>query len=568
MDDLWSLEDFALFSLVKNFQKILRNENQRRLLLKSRIPVIFGQRIFDELNDYHFGIPDDILSVFTEKILPLKNAHMNGRLTSLVGIKPFLSGQLLSTVTIQDLKKEAVKDWIIYLDTSKLTELSLEGCRFYRKKHKQKTKKTGIKKEYQTKERKENRKISAAKFNNFPPFNNIIKLDLSHSDINDAIFVNFTKGMDKLEILNISHTSITNLCLLHKFSNLEYLDCSFPKNKEVYSTYLALLLIRKLKYLDISKSRKFKDSNTYMKYPSVEELLKMPGGNEIPTDINVPDIFFTKVHWRTYDFLEYAEWPDLLVFDMTGHWDYVSQSVNKFIQFHSKLVYLGLGYYDLMCLNSLATKDSRVEDLTNLSHYDKVIGSTGKLNPKMKKRYRRPSHMYFFLDSNPSDDEDDENTESFNHFEDNFENVSKNSINNFKERLKGKEELLCETLINRLDWIRRTVTEELKTKRELGLWCMVISCLDIKKSKDFLYIIKSCARIYLHNRESNHWGIFIQYFIELLGRYLAYFRMICNITDIYELIFDKGSNYSDSFYAGVLKNFLRTLDIENVCIFL
>lgn len=308
---LLSLEDLAFDILLKNFEILIANKTSNSVFSKT-IPTLISEKILHGLNDCFLGVPPNSLRHFKRRNFMLANIRVNGRRIRTISKMLFLRGHELLSAKLENFYNIRVESWIKHLKVSNLRELSLEGCCFLDR---------SVVVDQNQSENEENENEIMKKLNSILPTYEILDfsclkiLNVGCSDINDIQFDHLTKNCSNLSELNISSTNITNLRLLERFPRLEMLDCSFPKCKSVYDTYLALLKLKSLKTLDISKSDNIGYGLLVLRYMSAEEEMKIHSAPETDATDNL-----SQETLLVGTFLEKANWENMTHFNFSGNW--------------------------------------------------------------------------------------------------------------------------------------------------------------------------------------------------------------------------------------------------------
>lgn len=300
-----TLQDIVLNYIIQNFDEFFKNKIIFEEWLQSDIPPLFTRKILENLDDWIIGIPEEYLTFCTKSPCFSNTIELNCKRIKQKSSLKFLQGQRLRKVILKNLKNLRIDDWMPYLDCEELKELSIRGCKINNQ---------------ETTEKCSN--VNIEFMSCFKPFKHLISLNLSFTNVCNAEFKFIANELSQIEELNISHTSLTNLCSLTKFRNLYFLDCSFPRCKSVYDSYLILLELRKLKYLDISrKSPKLVNCNPYQEKENEIHLRKI-----VCLGIAAQKFLYQK-SWSISDFIESAHWQDMTYLNVSGEWKVSLQSI-------------------------------------------------------------------------------------------------------------------------------------------------------------------------------------------------------------------------------------------------
>lgn len=302
MGFILNLEDFALYTVVKNFERLTENQKFMEVLKENKIPALISNKIFNYLNKYHCGIFHKNLLKFKSNYFQLTDIRLTDRNLQKNEVFEVLREHKIFSFHIESTGVYPVDNLLDLLNGEILTNLTVNNGHFepeskiIRKIVKRK-RKSSI---YNYKLIKE-----------YLPLTNVIRLNLSGSNASNIHFFHMTRRMKLLENLNVSGTAITDIRLMKNFPRLEYLDCSrLPKEEEKYIIHLHSL--SKLKYIQFGNSKQWNSDITYTDYvvPAIKTLM-MDDPVAYKEYIRLPERFGDKTSWSFSEFFEMGDWKDL-----------------------------------------------------------------------------------------------------------------------------------------------------------------------------------------------------------------------------------------------------------------
>lgn len=281
------LSEYCLSSLVRKFEELIDNMNFLFMLSKTELPLLVGNQLFERLNQYHTGLlPDNILNIFKSGLIKINDLSMSVKKMHYQELREFLSEKKWKKLKLDGgsciLKLNGLID---KLDKDMLSELSLTNFRF-----------------------ETNSKYT------IKSFKNIMKLDISDTNINNFLLFQLLKGMYSVEDLNISGTEVTDFRLLKNCTNLQYLDCS-RLNEECIKYFPGLQILRKLKYFRFSYYSNENKSTicNSKKYSNIKHFLT----NEELKEYNDISIEFHPIELNDFSLmLELIFFENLIFFDL------------------------------------------------------------------------------------------------------------------------------------------------------------------------------------------------------------------------------------------------------------
>ncbi|CAD5123096.1 DgyrCDS11469 [Dimorphilus gyrociliatus] len=494
---MFTLEGIAYNCLIRNFQTLMDDSKSRKRLFSATIPPIIAEKVLHQINEYYLGVPPNILKHFTKNNTILKDIAINGRRIKGITLMQFLRGHNLNSAALINFNLIRVEKWIKYLKVSTLKQLSLEGSCFLDR--------IVVQEEnHHEQGGEETKRLNMELLQTKPPsykglgFKCLVQLSLANTDINDVHFLHFTKDCPQLRHLNISSTNITDLRLLEKFQNLESLDCSYPNSTNVYDTYLALLKLKSLKVLDISKSDR-------IGYGAL--ILRYKGPNEKGSSTSTKTSKSKEKDWHLSDFLNNAMWENMTHFNLSGNWSRPIKSISNFINNHKKLEFFGLDgcRVDERKVNALIRNGKVLEQLTNFSK-DKIENAIMRMKcPELQNRY----------------------SESF------VENLkipriygNLNYDNMIKDILQEKKLDICEVMAHQLNAMKHTAFLYHDATKIFGSCFLVIDSIDISESEYFLSILKSCSQIFINHSNKSFRDKNIHHLLNIFTKYYKYIHMV------------------------------------------
>ncbi|CAD5118054.1 DgyrCDS6794 [Dimorphilus gyrociliatus] len=500
------------------------------------------ERLFNGLNSFYAGIPEDFLKLFTKY-----NYYLNEVRFSDENMQSKESLKILKQIHIQNLNIESLKlvtleELMDYVNEDELKGLSIHGCRFLpdKKLVEQVEGQAGI---------------SYPEFlKDYPSLKNLTKLNVQYTCMKNIQFFFITKEIRSLTDVNISGTFISDIRLLKKQTNLQYLNCSDLKSS-AKKHFIHLHCLKKLERLRFGNWSMYKRGGRISWSNEINlQIAKFLTREEKVEYIAVPERFRSKHSWDISEFLTLAGWKNLKFFDLVGDWEPSSSSVLKFITNHSKLKYFGIpSTLDSVSINSDIRRN--ISDYGDIRRYERIHGRNEMSLLILYDEEGHPVHNCELRDAY------DANAFVF----DNYGNIAIPDLEKFKNNYSSEKNLeLCEQLAEELLFEKYIY---FGSKLIFGEACLKILCLDIMKSEHFLTIIELIAETYLHRY--NYLTEPIDFlFIVVLEKYNSYFKMVSNVSLIYRRIFTAPESYGtfQSYYSLIyyLTSFLSQLDFAKI----
>ncbi|CAD5118059.1 DgyrCDS6799 [Dimorphilus gyrociliatus] len=538
------LEDLVFFHIIRNFTTFKEQEFFLQLFKQGKVPPVTCDKLFNGLNRFYGGIPDEILKIFTKENFKLRNITLDdsnifNKLTS-----TFLTGHKLQSLTIERLAIWTVEDVIDLIDSDELKTLSCHRATFL-------PENKIYKKVLKRKRKQETQNFTFIRQS--PRLINVTSLYVSKTKMNNVQLFFVTKEMFLIENLDIADTRITDLRLLKKQSNLQYLDCSGLK-EFAGKHYIHLHCLKKLKHL------RFGNTETRLTMlrlgwssiinPVIRQNLNE---EEFKAFSSVPEQFRSRSTWHMSEFLELANWKDLRFFDLIGKWKSSPKSISEFIRNHKKLKYFGFSknFTDDLSAHMEITKE--VKNLFDIKFYEK---SYGRDNMSFKVYHKKISFPVDIVDL-PVDT-------YVSDVEETFSNEIIPSLNRYKENFpKENHSEFCKLLLDELKFKSMNFRN---TACDIGEICLRALSMDIEKSDHFLPIIQLLAHIlsYRHSYPNSPLDFI---FMEMLTKYFRYFKIAINLPGIFKKIFivPRESDLH-SYYMSMEKilAFLENINLEDM----
>ncbi|CAD5120025.1 DgyrCDS8608 [Dimorphilus gyrociliatus] len=487
------LQDIAINYIIQNFQCFFANKTIWERWLRMDIPPLFTQMILERLDDWLIGIPEEYLKFCTRAPYFLPKMKLNCKRIKEISSLEFLQGQHFKKVIISNLKQYGIEDWMNFLESSELIELSIRGCKL-------------------------NKKEQANGFKNieymhcFKRFKNLSKLNLSFTNITNAELKFITIELHQIEHLNISHTHLTKLCSLVNFSKLLSLDCSFPHCKSIYDSYLVLLDLKHLRYLDISR----KTSMTCERNPlDCEEIFLKK-----VVCLGIPEHkFFYYKSWSISEFIDFAYWKDMTHLNVSGDWELSSESAGNFIKKHKKLEFIGL-YRKGSSYRTQRPKNISSNEFDRLTRYsDDIVSRTFKAIPLVKDNIPIVEILVRNLVCHVEMSIDEERLRS---------------------RLEPEVLKISEVIFYQLGLLKQTLCTHYERYREnifvLDQLIVILQYIDIRKSPYFMDILKTCYQILELNKNCSILMHSLSGLLRILHTYFKYIPMVINKSQLVETL--------------------------------
>ncbi|CAD5118057.1 DgyrCDS6797 [Dimorphilus gyrociliatus] len=553
MDAMLSLEDLVFYCIIRNFEDLKDNPFFLKRLRQKIIPPAICNKLFNGLNSFYGGIPEVFVEAFTSNNFQLNSVTFSDRNIDDEKCIEIFKDHEIKHLNLFQLGLLTVEDFFEFVDFQKLESLSINYCQAL-----------SCKQSFTKPRKTETDEQPDTSFVNFlvksPPLHNLTKLDVSNTKIKDIQFYFITRKAEFLEDINISDTYITDLRLLKKQSNLQYLDCS-QLSRLASRQYIHLHCLTKLKQLRFGfHSKKIAKLrlgwNTEIN-PLYKDLISK---DDLEDFISVPDAFKCRQFWNISEFLVLADWKDLTFFDLVGRFEPSDKSICHFIRQHDKLLYFGTRY-DELDIDRLSLETNRnLRKLMDINYYERKLSRSEMSFRALYSNYtpsKNPFKLSYF-------EHDMETTEIV------FKHVVIRKVNEYKQNIpKLKNLRLCQILADELVHSNRYLSS---LNFDLGNACLKILCLDIDKSEYFFTILSQIAQIFL--RKDFRFASSIHFtFIEVLAKYKKSFRTVTNINYIYKKIFkipclknNEGYYLYYSFFAFIksLIKFLEDMDIESM----
>ncbi|CAD5118717.1 DgyrCDS7398 [Dimorphilus gyrociliatus] len=521
METVKTLQVLTYEFLMKHIELYIEDERLYNEWMNKRLsPLLAGRLLFD-LNDTLLFIPENILKLFNKDICFFKEIKLNCRNVYKNSSMEFLKGHALSKVSIEFARNILLKDWICFLDETLVTHLSIKGSRVSDIRYKEEAR-------------------SIACVTCLKPFQNIVHLDISRTGFVDEQLRYISRELPGVEHLNMSETLITDLRHLEAFPKLNSLDCSFPLDIKVYGTYLALLRLKSLEYLDMSRE----DGITYDKQFLGYNYCRRVDEDDID-DIKtgtIPKCFLTKYKWKIDDFVNYANWPNLSYINMSGSWSHtLFPYIRKFIERHTKLKYLGLFGFETNMERNLDSIDPDIRQFIGItSDKKRCVQHRAKF---IKANRGNESHFVYFLNwilGHSIDAEDEE----------------------LKAKVKGIEYEIAEVVLDQLNELKHSVYSYGDSSRNIISLLdtfVVVRIINLPASQTILKILKTCAQVFLQNDEDSFWTHDLSDLFFIFNKYFTHLNEVADRSLILKRLFDHPNPNRWTSYSYVLCDFLNKI---------
>lgn len=225
-----SLRSIAINFLVKRIE-LLNDLCEKYSFI---LPFSIADDLLGEVNNECIGISDRHVKIFTKMKCSLTRINIHCRKISNISSLSFLKEHHLQSIHIHHLTKFEIRDWLEYVDSTNLHDLSIKNCLLFRE-----CKKPGY--SY----------MEESCLINLRSCRNLKRLDVSMTDFDNGYFYIICKELLLLEDLNISQTYIQDFSYLISLKYLIEFNCSEMKNSCV--TYEYLKNLNNLQSLTMSK---------------------------------------------------------------------------------------------------------------------------------------------------------------------------------------------------------------------------------------------------------------------------------------------------------------------------
>ncbi|CAD5118056.1 DgyrCDS6796 [Dimorphilus gyrociliatus] len=538
------LEDQVFYYILRNFGYLKDKTIFLKLFKLKNISPMMCEKIFNGLNTFYAGMPRNIFEAFTTKSIPLKNVILCDENLDHKTCRKFLKRHKFQSLKIQLLKHISVEELVELVDNNELRVLGIHNCSYIQKSELN----SNLKGKKDIVE-----KLNLRFLKNPPQLRNLTVLNISNTSIDDIHFYCLTREVYHLEDVNIAETHITDLRLLKKQENLQYLDCT-ELSSDVGNSYIHLHCLTRLKRLRFGNANQAKTNLKLAWSHEIHPLImSYLNENQIKQYKGVPDQFRSKCNWDISAFLELADWKDLLFFDLCGSWAPSPKSVCDFIQRHGELRFIKLSEDFPDILYRSIDFYRTLKDLFDIHHYERIYG-----------RNEMSFRILFDDQTYPVDPFEVEGAGSaFDDFPTDYhETVVIPKIIEFRESFPKKSRLeLCQYLTDEM------MLEKFNSdysEYPLGEKCLQILCMNIERSSHFLTLITSIAEKFL--QKSSYIGGPIDYtFIDVLTKYHRYFRLVTNIKEIYERLFTEPDTHVYGYgYYCLIKSLICFLEELNI----
>lgn len=516
------LQELAFYYIVNNFEIIYKDSYLKEKWKRSKIPQIIGQELLTDLNDTFLGINQDYLEMFNRKICCLRKIELNCSNVNKSSTMSFLKNQPIEKAAILNLTELEIQNWLIFLEGKRLRELSIKGCLI----------------NYENDERTNKDKILRSILR-FKSFKSLRILDISCTVLLNTHLKFLSEELTKLQELNISRTGVTDLRYLERLSQLNYLDCSFPIDERVYDTYLTLLNLKSLKYLDISR-----EDNDGLTEP-ILRYFKMETSSTTTKKLLKFSKFFQKnKEWSLSDFLENAFWKDMVHFNLSGDWGRPLYSLANFVNRHKKLDFLGLyGYeFDIDELQFYVTNGTDIKQLVRYNDDNRIQALNSMTMMKENIGYETPyMELLEWKSGMGSEDE------------------------SFKDKVDGINLEVADVLTEQLDHIKMSYNKN-KSPAEHAYLAHSIFCMvrftDLTNYPQYIRLLKSIANIFLNFQDESFWDHDLTYIFKILSQNFNKLNLVCDRNKILSRIFQHSDPKFDETYQGVLLQFIQSLNMN------
>lgn len=305
------LQDISFYYIVKNFAFLMERPRFCESFKNRQVPYSICNDIFNALNDYYNGMSDGLIEMFDKESFQLTDIRYSDRNLSHSSKHKFLEGHKFKSLTFDYLVNSTVEDVLELVDGEELNSLSIHSCMFSSELYTNSNKRRNGQKGY-----------SKPRFLKiYPNLKHLTVLSVSNCLINDIQFFFITKEVNSLINVNISATNITDIRLLKKHTNLQYLDCSYLK-ESAEKNFVHLHCFKNLRKLrfgnpEIPKSKIRLGWSSYIN-PFYKHFITRKDFEQFRQP---PKKFAQKENWYISGFLELADWKDLEFLDVTGKWD-------------------------------------------------------------------------------------------------------------------------------------------------------------------------------------------------------------------------------------------------------
>lgn len=305
---VFTLEDIAFYNFLRNFREFIKNPQFRHYLKKNNLPITLNNKIFNGLNRYYCGIPDNVLKYFRKEFFQLNSIEFDDRNIEHEKSIEIINQHQIRCLYIKNLSFLSIENVLEVIQEDNLHELTvnnvsfLPDCKIYQKDY------------------KENYKF----LKDFPSFKFVRKLNISHTNMRNFYFYFLTKEMNLIEDLNISNTFIHDLRLLKKFKKLKFLDCTGIAGATQYTIYLQFL--KNLEYLRFGVKKELLSKLVLLINinPVLEQFFTEEECNDF---LQIPDEFKSKPKWNLSEFIELVHWKKLVFLDYVGTSSLINESI-------------------------------------------------------------------------------------------------------------------------------------------------------------------------------------------------------------------------------------------------
>ncbi|CAD5118058.1 DgyrCDS6798 [Dimorphilus gyrociliatus] len=310
MRAIFRLEDQAFHHVMKQLDNYKDEYSYIEYLKNRKVPPVICDRLFNELNGFYAGLPDDVIKVFANDDFPLNNIRFGDTNFRNDASIEFLKCHKLRGLTIENLELTTIEELLDLINCEELKTLSFHHCR----------------------------------------------------------------EVHQFEDVNISETSITDIRLLKRHVNLEHLDCTelIDNACKSYIHLHCFVKLKRLRFGNSSsKIKKLQMTLINQINPLIKKFLTK---EEIENYNELPERFKSKRKWDLTEFIELSYWKDLSFIDILGESIPCPRSVCNFIARHEKLEFVGLTEEFPDILERSVIEHKNVYNLFDICHFEKIYG--------------------------------------------------------------------------------------------------------------------------------------------------------------------------------------------------